>query len=98
MERRTTGGRRSSKTTRLNLRASVAQKHILEEAARLKQTSVTEFVLQKACEAAQEIVAEEGRIRLSRRDWDAFRKALDAPTRRIPNLRKLLTSKSVLDD
>jgi uncharacterized protein (DUF1778 family) len=81
----------------LNLRASVAQKHILEEAARLKQTSVTEFVLQKACEAAQEILAEEGRIRLSKQDWDAFRRALDAPPRRIPSLKKLLNSQGVFD-
>jgi len=95
MEKTTTGARRRSKTTRLNLRASIAQKHILEEAARLKQTSVTEFVLQKACEAAQEILAEEGRIRLSKQDWDAFRRALDASPRRIPSLKKLLNSQGV---
>jgi uncharacterized protein (DUF1778 family) len=98
MDKPPTPTRRRSKTTRLNLRASVAQKHILEEAARLKQTSVTEFVLQKACEAAQEILAEEGRIRLSKQDWDAFRRALDAPTRRIPSLNKLLTAKGAFDD
>jgi len=98
MDKPPTTTRRRSKTTRLNLRASVAQKHILEEAARLKQTSVTEFVLQKACEAAQEILAEEGRIRLSKQDWDAFRRALDSPTRRIPSLNKLLTAQGVFDD
>jgi uncharacterized protein (DUF1778 family) len=90
--------RRTEKPARLNLRASMDEKHILEEAARLKQTSVSNFVLQKACEAAREVLAEEGRIRLPKTDWDAFRKALDAPPRRITTLRDLLAGPGVFDD
>jgi uncharacterized protein (DUF1778 family) len=90
--------KRTTKPNRLNLRASVAQKSMLEEAARLKQTSVSEFVLQKACEAAQEVLAEHSRIQLPKTDWEAFRKALDAPPRPIPTLGRLLTEPGVFDD
>ena len=88
---------RSSKVSRLDLRASAAQKRILEEAARLKHTSVTEFILQTACEAAKEVLAEEGQIRMPKDDWKAFLKALDAPPRSLPALRKLLTTPGVFD-
>ena len=88
---------RKTKDPRLNLRARVAQKQVLQEAARLKHTTVNEFALQKACEAAQEVLAEETRNRLSKADRDAFRRALDAPPRRIPALRRLLTAPGVFD-
>lgn len=97
MRKATQPHHRIVKPARLSLRASVSQKYILEEAARVKQTSVTEFVLQTACEAAHEVLAEEGRIRLPKADWDAFRKALDAPPRHIPALNKLLTTPGVFD-
>jgi len=41
------------------------------------------------------LVLYKGAVRLSIQDWDAFRKALDAPPRRIPSLKKLLNNQGV---
>ena len=86
-----------TKQTRLNVRASAQQKKVIEKAARLLNTTVSSFVLQRAVEDAQAILAEQHQFRLPKKQWDAFCKALDTPPRDLPALRKLLKSKGVFD-
>ena len=86
-----------TKQTRLNVRASAQQKKVIEKAARLLNTTVSSFVLQRAVEDAQAILAEQHQFRLPKEQWQAFCKALDAPPRDLPALRKLLKSKGVFD-
>jgi len=73
------------------------QKAVLARAARLRQTSLSEFMLSHAYAAAQEVLAEQLDIVLPPAEWQAFCKALDAPPRVIPALRKLLTEAIVFD-
>ena len=85
------------KATTVQLRVRPAQKAVLARAAELRQTSLSNFMLEHAYEAAQQVLAEQVDIVMSPADWQAFRKALDAPPRSIPALKKLLSEASVFD-
>lgn len=87
----------SLKATRVQLRLRPAQKAVLVRASQLRQTTLSNFMLQHACEAAQQVLAEQVDIVMTPAEWDAFCKALDAPPRSIPALKKLLTEASVFD-
>jgi uncharacterized protein (DUF1778 family) len=54
-------------------------------------------MLEHAYEAAQQVLAEQVDIVVPLAEWKAFCKALDAPPRSIPALKKLLTQKSVFE-
>jgi uncharacterized protein (DUF1778 family) len=87
-----------SKDTNINLRISRHEKEILSRAAKLRRTTVTGFVLEKAVQAAQEVLAEQTQFVLSDEQWEQFCAALDAPAKDLPALRALLSTKTVLDD
>lgn len=82
------------KDHRFDLRASADQKRAIEQAALLKQTSATNFILDTAYEAAQRLIREQSNIVLSTADWKAFCDALDNPPEPSPALKKLMTRKS----
>src|SRR5260370_4048088 len=87
----------SLKATKVQLRLRPDQKAVLARAAELRQTSLSNFMLEHAYEAAQQVLAEHVDIVLSPAEWNAFCQALDAPPRPIPPLKKLLTQPSVFD-
>lgn len=87
-----------AKPTRLNIRATQHQKDVISRAARIKNTTVSDFVLKRAYQDAQDIVGEQTRFELPPSQWREFCKALDSPPRDIPELRKLLTEPSVFDE
>jgi uncharacterized protein (DUF1778 family) len=87
----------SLKATKVQLRLRPDQKAVLARAAELRQTSLSNFMLEHAYEAAQQVLAEQVDIVMPPKEWEAFCKALDAPPRSIPALRKLLTEASACD-
>ena len=87
-----------TKMTRLNIRATKHQKEVISRAARAAHTSVSEFVLHRAYEDAQEVLAEQSHFRLSAKQWRQFCEALDAPPKDLPTLRKLLKEPGVFDE
>ena len=87
----------SVKATKVQLRLRPDQKAVLARAAQLRQTSLSQFMLEHAYEAAQQVLAEQVDLVLPPAEWQAFCKALDAPPRPIPALQKLLTEPSVFD-
>jgi uncharacterized protein (DUF1778 family) len=87
----------AAKTTKVQLRLRPAQKAVLTRAAQLRQTSLSNFMLEHAYAAAEEVLAEQVDIVMPPAEWKAFCKALDAPPRSIPALKKLLTEASVFD-
>jgi uncharacterized protein (DUF1778 family) len=87
----------SLKATKVQLRLRPAQKAVLARAAELRRTSLSNFMLEHAYEAAQQVLAEQVDIVMSPAEWQAFCKALDAPPREIPALKKMLTQASVFD-
>ena len=81
----------------LNIRASARQREIIARAARIRQTTVGDFVLETAFEAAHRVIAGQEHFALPEKEWKAFCDALDAPPKPIPALRKLLTEPDVFD-
>lgn len=88
----------AAKETTIQLRVSSAQKDILSKVAHLQQTTLSNFVLRYAYEAAQQILVEQLHFKLSPEEWHIFCEALDQPARSIPALQSLLQDPSVLDD
>jgi uncharacterized protein (DUF1778 family) len=86
-----------SKESKVQLRLRADQKAMLARAAQLRQTTLSNFMLVHACEAAQQVIAEQVDIVMSPTEWKAFCKALDRPPREIPALKKLLKEASVFD-
>jgi len=81
----------------LNIRVTAQQKQVISQAAQLKQKTVSQFVIEHAFEAAQEIVLEQRHFVLSDDQWNVFCDALDAAPREFPKLRKLLTEPGIFD-
>ena len=87
----------SSKSERLAIRIASADKAKLERAAALQRRSVSEFVLATSREAAEHVLGDQTRFRLTPAKHRAFLAALDAPARDIPELKRLFTRRSVLE-
>lgn len=86
-----------NKAEMLNIRASSIQKAKLAEAARLQNMNVSQFVLHKSLDAAEEVIADQRVIRLSAEEYDAFVAKLDEPPLELPKLRELFSKPSVLE-
>jgi len=82
---------------KLDLRLSSADKRILEAAASVSRRSVSEFVRVSALSRANEMLADRRTFLLSLAKWAEFQAALDAPTRRISRMQRLLTEPGFFD-
>jgi len=87
----------NQKASRFSIRASATQKRVIAEAARIKDTTISDFVLEQSLTAAQHIIADQVQFRLPQKQWKKFCEALDAPPKTIPALRRLLTKPGPLD-
>lgn len=70
---------RKGKRSRLEARISADQKRRLETAARLRGTSLTDFVIASATEAANRAIQESQTLQLTERDQEVFVRALLEP-------------------
>jgi uncharacterized protein (DUF1778 family) len=86
-----------TRSEKLDLRLSPAAKSKLQAAANAENKSVSEFVLDSAMARAEERLPDRHTFRLNAEKWAAFMKALNAPPREHPRLRRLLTEPSVFD-
>lgn len=80
------------------MRVSSSQRALLDEASRVSDTTLSEFVLTAATQAAEDVLADRRRFHLPRGQWKEFVRLLDAPARSLPRLRRLLESPGVLDE
>jgi uncharacterized protein (DUF1778 family) len=87
----------SQKVEQLNIRASSAQKAKLAEAAKLQNMNVSQFVLSKSLDAADEVIADQRLIRVSEEENDWLMSKLEEPAQEIPALRELFSRPSVFE-
>jgi uncharacterized protein (DUF1778 family) len=88
-----------AKETRISVRIKPAQKALIVRAARLRQTTLTEFVLETALQAASQLVAEEKHFEMTPEQFKQFCRALDAPpAKNLKAMQRLLNEPSVLDE
>jgi len=86
-----------TRNEKLDIRLSADAKRLLQEAAEARHKSLSEFVLDSALGAAQDVLKENNVIGLDTEQWTAFVTALDAPPRRHPRLERLLNEPSAFD-
>jgi len=63
----------------------------------MSHRSLTDFVLESALSRADETLADRRAFVLSKAKWSAFQAALDAPTRPLPRMQRLLTRPGFFD-
>jgi uncharacterized protein (DUF1778 family) len=86
-----------SRSEKLDIRIAPEAKRMLQEAARARHMTISQFVLDSAMVAASEVLAEQSRIALGTEEWTAFIEALDAPPQRHPRMERLLNEPTLLD-
>jgi uncharacterized protein (DUF1778 family) len=87
----------TQKAEQLNIRASASQKAKLAEAARLQNMNVSQFVLSKSLDAAEQVIADQRLIRVSKAEYDWLVAKLEEPPQDIPALRELFSRPSVFE-
>ncbi len=80
----------SPKRKRIYVRATTPVKQLLQEASRVCNMSVSEFLLDAALAAAVQTLADRTKFVLSDAQWQSFQEALERPGQSKPRLRKLL--------
>ena len=88
---------RALRTEKLDLRVSPSTKRTLEAAASASHRTVSAFVLESALARADEALADRQRFPLSKAKWTEFVAALDAPTRPLPQMQRLLAEPGFFD-
>ncbi|TCD47603.1 DUF1778 domain-containing protein [Chlorobium sp. N1] len=86
------------KTERIDVRANMPIKRLLQDAARSCHKSVSEFLLDAGITAANQTLADRNRFELEESEWQEFQRILDRPVT-VPDARMkaLMTEPGVLD-
>ncbi len=87
----------TNRSEKLDIRITPEAKQILQQAAKQRHTTISQFVLESALDSASAVLAECSRLNLSAEQWEAFMAALDAPPRRHPRMERLLNEPTILD-
>ncbi len=86
------------KTERIDVRANLPVKQLLQEAARACHKSVSEFLLDAGITAANQTLADRRRFELDDERWQQFQELLDRPVSAPDSrMKELLTKPGVLD-
>ncbi|MBM4127784.1 MAG: DUF1778 domain-containing protein [Nitrospira sp.] len=88
---------RAVRREKLDLRLSSSDKRTLEAAASVSSRSVSDFVRESALSRADEMLVDRRAFVLSKAKWSEFQAALDAPTRSLPRMQRLLTEPGFFD-
>ena len=82
----------AARDARLNLRTSAAQASLIRRAAEASHKSMTDFVLDSATSAAEQVLADRRWFQLTDTNWTAFEAILDRPAVHKPRLAALLAT------
>ena len=88
----------SIRVERIEIRATAELKIALEQAARLQDQSLSAFVLSASRDAAARVLGDQTRFMLTTTQMSALNKALDAPARELPSLKRLFAKPSVFSE
>ncbi|WP_409455917.1 DUF1778 domain-containing protein [Pseudescherichia sp.] len=77
----------------LNIRAKKAQRTLIDTAAEILHKSRTDFILETACQAAENVILDRRMFNLNDEQYAEFIDMLDAPVTANPAMEKLLARK-----
>ena len=78
----------------INLRAMPAQRDLIDQAASLLGKNRSDFMLEVACDKAQEVLLDHVFFRLDAGQFQQFMRRLDAPPQASPGLERLMAVKA----
>ena len=78
----------------INLRAMPAQRALIDQAATLLGKNRSDFMLEVACDKAQEVLLDQVFFRLDAGQFQQFVRRLDAPPQASPGLERLMAVKA----
>jgi uncharacterized protein (DUF1778 family) len=84
---------RDIRSERVDLRMTPAAKRALQQAAAVRNKTLSEFLLDSGLTAAFDTLADRRVFQLSEERWAAFMAALSNPPKKNPRLKKLLARK-----
>lgn len=87
----------ATKDSRINLRVTSRQEHLIRRAAAVTDRSMTDFVLDSAARRAEEVLADRRWFVLSDAEWETFERALEAPLKHASELQDLLAEQREID-
>lgn len=93
----TTRKKSTSRSQRINFRASAHEERLIRLGAEKRGEKVTRFIVESACSAALMILADDRHLELAPAEFARFTEALDRPARAIPALQKLFAEKSIIE-
>ena len=87
-----------AKSVRIDIRANLTVKHLLQDAARVCHKSVSEFLLDAGITAANQTLADRRGFELDEARWQEFLQVLDRPASAPDSrMKALLTEPGILD-
>lgn len=85
--------------TRISMRVDPMRKAVIARAAQIQHTTISDFVLENAYQAASGIVADETSIVMNEKQFEHFCLMLDnPPPANLSKMKALLNKKTLLDD
>jgi uncharacterized protein (DUF1778 family) len=78
----------------INLRAMPAQRDLIDQAAGLLGKNRSDFMLEVACDKAQEVLLDRAFFSLNADKFQQFSRLLDAPPQASPGLERLMAVKA----
>jgi len=87
----------ASRTARLGLRATPEQEAVLRRAAEVAHKSLTDFILDSACLAAEQTLLDQRLFMVSGSQYQALMDLLDRPEQPNDGLRELISRKAPWD-
>lgn len=89
---------RPPRSARLGLRATPEQEAILRRAAEVAQKSLTDFILDSACKAAEQTLLDQRLFIVPDEQYQTLLDLLDRPARDNPGLRDLFSRRAPWED
>lgn len=86
-----------TRSSRLGLRATPEQEAVLRRAAEVAHKSLTDFILDSACQAAEQTLLDQRLFMVSGSQYEAFLDLLDSPSQENEGLRDLFTQRAPWD-
>ncbi len=81
----------ATRSARLGLRATPEQEAVLRRAAEVAHKSLTDFILDSACQAAEQTLLDQRLFMVSGHQYQAFLDLLDGPSEENEGLRDLFS-------
>lgn len=94
-----TKARQPPAESRISVRVKPDEKALIARAARIRRTTLTDFVLENALRAANQVVDEEKHFEMTPEQFRRFCRALDAPpAKSLKAMQRLLNEPTLLDE